>query len=325
VSNARVSVQEGTSNWKALIAYIRQIAGHANVLAVPRIFLDLTGEMMLAHMLAQLVYWSDHVKRADGFIYKSALDWKQELGASSSAVRRFKKLPWVESVVRKANGNPTTHYRVRFDQLWQAIAQCHDCQAGVVKNESDVQDGLNCHPAQNGQVDGAEPLPVNDKTLTETTAQTTTGKKGIKGGMAPFWINRQAHGLEGESERPARETQNTTFGTGDPGLQEAGMGEADILAQEESQVFIDTLAMITGFNRALAAHARRLEHVARQLLTAGYSVKNLYAFHHYWRTHDWRWKKDHQMPTPEDVLAKIGQALSKPNMYIPREYGSWQD
>lgn len=72
-------------------------------------------------ILHQLLYWSDRAKRKDGFVYKSSAEWQKELGVKDHAVRKFKKLPDIETIVRRANGHPTNHYRVRLEELKQAL------------------------------------------------------------------------------------------------------------------------------------------------------------------------------------------------------------
>jgi len=59
--------------------------------------------------------------RRDGFVYKSSHDWFLETGASDHAVRKFKKQPFVETKVLKANGVPTTHYRINEEKLAAAL------------------------------------------------------------------------------------------------------------------------------------------------------------------------------------------------------------
>jgi hypothetical protein len=68
-------------------------------------------------MLSQLLSCSDRAKRRDGFIYKSALDWYLEIGASNYAVGNFNRLPYIETKVKKTNGSPTTQFRINFDKM----------------------------------------------------------------------------------------------------------------------------------------------------------------------------------------------------------------
>jgi hypothetical protein len=72
------------------------------------------------------------------------------------------------------------------------------------------------------------------------------------------------------------------------------------------------LAGITGLDPRLVSHAVRLDRVSRELMQAGYTPANIKAFMPYWRSHDWRWKKDQQRPTPEDVLEQIQRSKRSP-------------
>jgi hypothetical protein len=104
-----------------IYALIKDSMGEVNVLAIPRIFITITGSLALASLLSQLLYWSDRAKRKDGFVYKSARDWHLEVGASEYAVDKFNRLPYIETRVKKANGCPTTHYRINFEKLAELI------------------------------------------------------------------------------------------------------------------------------------------------------------------------------------------------------------
>ena len=68
------------------------------------------------------------------------------------------------------------------------------------------------------------------------------------------------------------------------------------------------LAATTGLDPRLKSHAVRLDRASRELMQAGYTPAQVSAFLPYWRSHDWRWKKDRQLPTPEDLLADIARS-----------------
>ena len=72
------------------------------------------------------------------------------------------------------------------------------------------------------------------------------------------------------------------------------------------------LAEVTGCDPRLRSHAARLEQVASELMQAGYTPENVRGFAGYWRANDFRWKKDQQLPTPEDVLAQIPRSKRTP-------------
>ena len=95
---------------------IKSLVGQANILTIPREFIDYTGDMESALLLSQIIYWSDKTKRGDGFIYKTYAEWQEETGLNEYAIRKaancLKSLGILETEVHKANGSPTVHYRL---------------------------------------------------------------------------------------------------------------------------------------------------------------------------------------------------------------------
>lgn len=139
-------------NRNDLISFISSVTGHENVIAVPRVFVELTGDWGVAAMLNQLIYWSSKSKRSDGYIYKSVAEWEGEVGGITKyTVEKLKDLPFVETKLMKANGAPTTHYKVDFDKLIDAI--CEKQKVDLLKTENGIAE--------------------NSNSLTETTTETT--------------------------------------------------------------------------------------------------------------------------------------------------------
>lgn len=95
---------------------IQAMTGENNLLATPRLFLQATGDLETGTFLAQLVYWSDKGKRGDGYIYKTMEEWSKEIFMSEYSIRKARKrledLGLLETIVKKANGNPTVHYKL---------------------------------------------------------------------------------------------------------------------------------------------------------------------------------------------------------------------
>ena len=143
-------------NRDELIAFIGGLSGHENIIAVPRMFVSLTDDWGVAAMLNQLIYWSSRAKRTDGFVYKSVEEWKDEVGGiTRHTVDKLKELPFVETKLMKANGAPTTHYRINFDILIKLICENQQIQLSETTN----------------------PIAGNDKSLTETTTEITNKEK----------------------------------------------------------------------------------------------------------------------------------------------------
>lgn len=117
-----------------IFSLIKSVSGQYNVLTIPRLFLDkLDSDFPTALMLSQLVYWSDKSKQEDGYIYKSDVDWGNEIGVSRRQARRARKrldeLGLIETKIKKANGAPTVHYRLKKDELvkWIVSKGPFDC------------------------------------------------------------------------------------------------------------------------------------------------------------------------------------------------------
>jgi len=64
--------KSNTSYRDKLAAVLKSIAGQTMYISTPRIFFDLTHDLVLAAMISQLVYWSDRATRSDGFVFKSS-------------------------------------------------------------------------------------------------------------------------------------------------------------------------------------------------------------------------------------------------------------
>lgn len=110
-----------------------QLVGQANILTIPRLFLECLGDLESALLLAQILYWSDKGKKGGGWFYKTYDEWYEELALTKYQVTKAKnKLAaegLIETKVMKANGNPTVHYRVNAEgfALWlekNLIARC---------------------------------------------------------------------------------------------------------------------------------------------------------------------------------------------------------
>ena len=108
---------------KALIA---QFTGQANILTIPRVFVSMTGSLEAALFLSQCLYWSERTADPDGWFWKRAEHWQEELSLSEYQVRKARKIlaPFgLETDLRTVNNTPTLFYRVDGDQLYKCILQ----------------------------------------------------------------------------------------------------------------------------------------------------------------------------------------------------------
>jgi len=123
-----------------IFALIKQLDGN-NIIAIPRLFVDLTGNIEAAIFLSQLLFWSDKGKRSDGFIYKSRQEWVAETGLTDYSLRksreRLEELGILETKLHRANGAPTLHYRLQQEALVKEVRRF------VEINESDLLKSTN--------------------------------------------------------------------------------------------------------------------------------------------------------------------------------------
>lgn len=150
------------SKQKELVELIKSISGQANVLSIPRMYIDLTGgDVKAALLLSQCVYWSDKSKDPEGWFYKSYKEWYVEIGLSQFEVgRAVKKLSaWLKLKKKHANRAPTLHYKVDLDALTKSIIKFLDNRKS---QQSDYEETQQSHYEETSQ------------SLTETTADPKT-------------------------------------------------------------------------------------------------------------------------------------------------------
>lgn len=153
------------SQHRRMIDLIKSFSGQANVLTIPRVYIDLTGDLEAALVLSQCVYWSDKSSNRHGF-YKTAAEWYSELHLTRKKLDRCLKQisRWVKVSVHKANGAPTRHFKVNVQALAESISELL---------ETDI--------SEMSKRDKSE-MPILDKSLTETTHKITTTPADAEGG-----------------------------------------------------------------------------------------------------------------------------------------------
>ena len=113
------------SNYKQLREVIKRMSGQDNIITIPKIYIEFTGDLTTAALLNQIVFYSDKGKRQDGFFYKSYKDWENETGLTkrqvSYSIKKLKELGFVETKLKKANGAPTIHYKLDYDKMLDSI------------------------------------------------------------------------------------------------------------------------------------------------------------------------------------------------------------
>lgn len=111
---------------QVIIDLIRSLSGQANILSIPRLYIELTGSLDVALFFSQVLYWSDKGKRGHGWFWKTHKDWESDTSLSKYQVMKgtkwMKDRGLLQTKVKKANGgNPTVHYRVNIDKVFRFI------------------------------------------------------------------------------------------------------------------------------------------------------------------------------------------------------------
>lgn len=143
---------------REIVNIIKAISGQANVLTIPRLYVTLTKSHRAALLLSQCVYWSDRTKDPDGWFYKTAKDWQEELGMPKGAVETALKTigKYVETKVARVGPTPKSHYKVKYDLLVSDISDLLD------SGKSDLPESRKSDLPENGQ-----------STIAEITTETT--------------------------------------------------------------------------------------------------------------------------------------------------------
>ena len=289
---ASLCVQSNTR--EQILNLIKSFAGQANIIAVPRIFVALTGDTSLALMLSQLLYWSDRSLRPDGFIFKSAREWQAEVGVTPYAVGKFNTLPYVETKVKRANGSPTTHYRILFDDLVDRMMALLEIDSSFSENPFlEITESISRNQEMH-LANSKSPFIDFNKSLTKITTKTTTetvNPKGLAQDCAPPIPEPAPVSVS----KPKKRTKPKA----EPSPLQFPMMEA--------------IAKVSGSNLKIRDIAARIGRVASQLLKAGFTPEDVLAFEAYWKETDWRWQKNRMLPRPTDIQSLIAQSKSTTN------------
>jgi len=192
---------------------LKECEGHMRVVSIPTAFIELTGDVSSAGLLAQLLYWTGRTTNAEGWVYKSHAEWKRELGMGRCVVDRARKrlseLGVLQQTCRMANGRRTMHFRIDLAALRSAILSRTGRQESRTP-ESRISADRCAEKQQTGL--SVFSTPTTEITA-ETTAQTTpetTAESSRDSARAEEKERRRAQegdagasdGVEGHSAKP---------------------------------------------------------------------------------------------------------------------------
>jgi len=118
---------------------IERITGNRNAIALKKELVGFADGLEAGLFLTQLLYWCDKGKSADGYIYKTYDDWKEEIFLSEyqikKAVKKFQAMGILDIKVKKAHGSPTVHYKLNRQTFNGAFHEFLRMENKKVKNE----------------------------------------------------------------------------------------------------------------------------------------------------------------------------------------------
>lgn len=184
-----------------ILSLIKEISGQQSMLVLPRLLIDITLDIKSALLLSQLIYWSDRTTDGNGWIYKSHKDWQTELGLNryflDKARDRLIQLGLIEVKIKKANGSPTMHFRVKADALGKTLNSLL---------QATEPDKTKCRNLANGNDRvWQNKMSKFSKSLTETTTEITT-QTDIED------INNNKKNLPSHHRRPANKYTSGRYG-----------------------------------------------------------------------------------------------------------------
>lgn len=178
---------------------IKSFAGEKNILAIPKSFIRFCDEdLYIGLFLSQIIYLSDKGSREDGFIYKSNKEWKEDYFLSDYAIRKARKYleekGIIETKLIKANGAPTTHYKLnkeKFTELFMKFLQNKEGSSNGFVEINESSNNMESSKSTNGfETDKASDSMVSlkstngivesNETLTEITTEINNNNKNNK-------------------------------------------------------------------------------------------------------------------------------------------------
>jgi hypothetical protein len=183
-----------TAKRSQIMSIIQAYSGQQNVIPIPRIYVEMTGDYAAAALLNQILYWSERTNDTDGWFYKSYADWQEELCLSQYQVNRIidgdkrsqKKTIrlrdlGVETMLKKSKkGAPTVHYRLDESVFVNALTKHLDSKkTSIINNVDNPIINIVNNPLSTLSIMDNEQCSQSLRTeiTTENTAEITTEKK----------------------------------------------------------------------------------------------------------------------------------------------------
>lgn len=160
-----------------VIEVITSFSGQGNMLTIPRVFLALTGDLNSALLLNQIVFWTGR-GALEKTIWKTYADWEKEIGLNKNQVeyakKRLEKLGMIDTIVLRANGSPTVHYRLNFEKLIEKIEDTGSVSNGLLKIQQSIAEKSAIH---NGKISKHNIIPPQKITTVDNTHTSGRGSE----------------------------------------------------------------------------------------------------------------------------------------------------
>lgn len=155
-------------------------------IAFHRPFVDLGVGVTGALMLSQAIYWSKRTRDADGWFYKTQIDWQDETGMTRTEQDNARKrLKAIGVLQEHKKGVPCkVYYRIDFEALQTRLQETCKLDSGKPAN-SDAG---------------------NPQTITETTAETTTESKQAPRKRGPILMTTYLYQCKEDGKQPLPES-----------------------------------------------------------------------------------------------------------------------
>jgi len=115
------------SRQQDIFQLIKDLAGQKNIIAVPRLFIDLMGSVEGGLFLSQALYWSDRTTNQQNWFWKTYHEWYHETRLTKYQVKKLatkcERYGFLKTKVKKANGNPTLHYKILEEPFKQWLVK----------------------------------------------------------------------------------------------------------------------------------------------------------------------------------------------------------
>ncbi|MEO1147614.1 MAG: hypothetical protein AAFY26_18695 [Cyanobacteria bacterium J06638_22] len=212
----------------ALQVYMKfSMDGQYGKLTIQKEQIRFTGSVEGALLLSQIIYWSKRTQDPEGWFYKTYSDWTEEICLSEYQVRRhvkkFEASGWIETRLRKRNGAPVIHYRLK-----QGL---HESILEFLKHE--VCGDIRFHPesrmdSEETQESILEKLPVGNQRNSRIHSGETSGsdsketQESILEKLPVLSVSHQLHTSTTASTTHVGNTPSAGSATPEPACDESG-------------------------------------------------------------------------------------------------------